>query len=276
MRLFAIPMNHEPATMPPAPDSGSRPPMRATTPSFVVVVIAVLLAVGGIAIVACALPALSPGASAAASPATATMLEYDAIAPAGASVTTEDLEAIAETLRRRLESLDVVGATVSTVPPSGIAVELPLVGGEADAVRRVLGSTGVVEFVPLGDHPMNVGDAIDPQRFPPLMDGAQVADVTAGTDQSGGRTLDITLKPAAARFFADYTTSHVGEYLAITLDGTAVSVPLIMSEIPDGRIQIESGGIGGFDPAELRALMALLRGQLDLPLQERAVEPGPS
>ena len=86
--------------------------------------------------------------------------------------------------------------------------------------------------------------------------------------------MDFTLGPEATSLFADYTAAHVGEYFAIALDGRAISVPVINSAIPDGKVQISSGGIGGYAEDEAQRLVAILHsGALPFPLREVTSEP---
>ena len=70
---------------------------------------------------------------------------------------------------------------------------------------------------------------------PPLVTGDAVTDARTGVDQAGTPTLDLTFDATAAAALADATRTHVGEYLAIALDGVAITVPVINEEIPDGR-----------------------------------------
>lgn len=55
--------------------------------------------------------------------------------------------------------------------------------------------------------------------------------------------------PAEARVFAAHTTDHVGDVIALTVDGVVFSAPIIEAPIPDGRIRISAGVEGGDDLA---------------------------
>ena len=85
-----------------------------------------------------------------------------------------------------------------------------------------------------------------------------------------GLTVDFVLKPEGAKLFADYTAAHVGDYFAITLDSSVISAPVINSSIPNGQVEIQSGGIGGY-PLEENLGTAPLRVGGVPPVQEQDV-----
>ncbi len=58
--------------------------------------------------------------------------------------------------------------------------------------------------------------------------------VQAGTT-SGSYQIAFTLKSSGTKTFADYTSSHVGQYLAIVLDKKILSAPVIKNAITDGQ-----------------------------------------
>ena len=213
-----------------------------------------------------ALPSSSPSDSPAPSP---VRIEYEITTAPGAVPAPDDLEAVAEVLRRRLEAIAAVGATVTTEPQAGIAVDLANANGDADEIRRILGQVGEATLVPLGEDPVDVGTSLDPAEHPPLLEGAWIASASADDDPTAGRVLTLTLTPDGATVFADHTADHVGEYLAIAIDGRAISVPVIDEPIPRGEVQIRSGDVGGYDEAELRELVAILgSGPLPAPIVE--------
>ena len=54
------------------------------------------------------------------------------------------------------------------------------------------------------------------------------------TDQSGNPAVAFALKDDGAKQFADYTTTNVGNFFAIVLDGTVISAPVIQWAITGG------------------------------------------
>jgi len=89
---------------------------------------------------------------------------------------------------------------------------------------------------------------------------------TVGVQQDTFRNYQIafTLDADTAKVFADFTSSHVNQYLAIVLDKRVVSTPVIQSAITDG-----SGVISGtftYDEANNLALQ-LRYGSLPVPVK---------
>jgi preprotein translocase subunit SecD len=97
-----------------------------------------------------------------------------------------------------------------------------------------------------------------------VMTGASLDTVTVQTDQLGNFVIAFTLKSDAKQLFADYTTSHVQQYLAIVLDKRVISTPVINQAITSGSGQIE----GNFTQASANDLAVQLRyGSLPLPIK---------
>src|SRR5215210_7452041 len=130
------------------------------------------------------------------------------------------------------QSADGTWRTVETKQGADrVVVELPGVT-DPEAVRKLVGQTGRLDFVPLGSTQASDGQQLDLKQFPPLFSGDQVASATVGTDQNGRPAVDFVLKGEGAALFSDYTAKNVGSYFAITLDGAVVSAPVIQNAIP--------------------------------------------
>ena len=100
--------------------------------------------------------------------------------------------------------------------------------------------------------------------YRPLMTGAQLESAGVATTQVGKPYVSFTLKSEGAKLFADYTTAHVGEYLAIVLDGRVISSPVINGPIDKGQGMIE----GSFTVDSANVLATQLRyGALPVPFK---------
>jgi preprotein translocase subunit SecD len=98
-----------------------------------------------------------------------------------------------------------------------------------------------------------------------VMTGSALETAQAGRDQVTGEYLvQFTLTSDGAKTFGDYTTAHVGDYLAIVLDKQVISIPQIQSPITGGQGSIT----GNFTLDEANQLAVQLRyGSLPVPLR---------
>ncbi len=98
-----------------------------------------------------------------------------------------------------------------------------------------------------------------------IMTGTDLSSVNV-TTAGGVATYEVafTLSSNGAKTFGDFTSSHVGQVLAIVLDKNVISVPTINQPITDGKGVIT----GGFTQDSANALAVQLRsGSLPIPLE---------
>ncbi|MBN1440105.1 MAG: protein translocase subunit SecD [Anaerolineales bacterium] len=97
-----------------------------------------------------------------------------------------------------------------------------------------------------------------------IMTGADLQRAEVGMDPTGQPSVDFLLTDEGAKKFAEYTTNHVGWYLAIVLDKKVISCPTVSEPILGG-----SGTISGqFTAAEAKQLAILLSyGAMPVPLK---------
>ena len=193
-------------------------------------------------------------------------VEYQAQSVNGKSPSPGDMSVIKDIVERRVNTTGVSEPLVTTQGSDRVVVELPGVT-DPEAVRKLVGQTGQLDFVPLGSTTATTGQALDLKQYPPLFGGDQVSSATVGTDQNGRPAVDFVLKSDGAQKFSDYTTGHVGSYFAITLDGAVVSAPVIQNAIPNGNVQITGGGLAGFNAKDAANLVTILKyGSLPFPI----------
>ena len=109
------------------------------------------------------------------------------------------------------------------------------------------------------------------------MKGDAIKDARGSIDRGGmsmGQAIvELEMNSKGARTFARVTAANIGKYLAIVLDSTVYSAPVIRSKIPSGRAQIE----GSFTMEEAKNLAIVLRaGALPAPVkivEQRIVGP---
>ncbi len=198
-------------------------------------------------------------------------VEYKALPVDGVQPKPEDMAVIKDIVERRVNQTGVSEPVVTTQGSDRIVVELPGVT-DPESVRRLVGRTGRLDFVPLGSTEATQDQVLDHTQYPPLFSGDQVQSATVGQDQNGRPAVDFVLKPDGAKAFADYTAQNVGSYFAITLDSIVISAPVIQNSIPNGQVQI-TGGVAGFPAKEAQNLVTVLKfGSLPFPIEELASE----
>jgi preprotein translocase subunit SecD len=208
-------------------------------------------------------------------------IEYRVLPVEGKIPTRDDLEVVKTIITDRVDASGVAEPQVVTQGTDRIVVEMPGVQNP-DQIRNLVGSTGRLDFVPLGQTPAGDGQELDPAWIATrcsdtveincvLFSGDQLSSATIGADETGRRTVNFTLKDEGRQKFSDYTASHVRDYFAIVLDGKVISAPVINEAIPGGQVQISQGGIGGYPLAEAQSLVTILQfGQLPFPIEELA------
>ena len=197
-------------------------------------------------------------------------IEYRVLPAEGKVPSKADLEVLRQIIINRVDKSGVAEPQVVAQGADRIVVEMPGVQN-ADQIRKLVGTTGRLDFVPLGTTTATAGQTLDLNTFPPLFSGNEVAAASIGTDETGQRTVNFTLEPAGKDLFANYTADHVGQYFAIVLDGEVITAPVIQNSIPNGQVQISSGGIGGYPLDEAQNLVTILQfGQLPFPIEELA------
>jgi preprotein translocase subunit SecD len=192
--------------------------------------------------------------------------EYQALPVEGKTPGPADMAIIKDIVERRVNTTGVSEPVVTTQGADRVVVELPGVT-DPESIRKLIGQTGRLDFVPLGSTQATEGQALDPKQYPPLFGGDQVSSATVGTDQNGRPAVDFVLKEDGKNKFAQYTAANVGSYFAITLDHAVVSAPVIENSIPGGNVQITGGGLAGFSAKDATELVTVLKfGSLPFPI----------
>lgn len=94
-------------------------------------------------------------------------------------------------------------------------------------------------------------------KAPVELSGKNLARARVSYDEKQQPVVSLDLDGSGTRAFGDLTGANVGNYMAIMLDETVASAPVINEKIPGGRVQITMGG--GRGPQEvLRDAQALV------------------
>jgi protein-export membrane protein SecD len=226
------------------------------------------------------------------------LLEADL--PEGEEIAPEQMQSARDIIENRVNALGVTEPVVQVAGARRILVELPGIQDPEQAVSTIR-ETALLEFVDfsqvsplelpalmaapiLTDYGLPVeaeepvaSEALAtpaPRVYPTVLTGADLESAQAvGPDQLGNYGVSIKFTEAGAALFADYTSAHVGDILAIVLDKRIISSPSISEPITEGEGQIT----GTFTIEEANQLAVQLRyGALPVPLkiaESKAVGP---
>jgi preprotein translocase subunit SecD len=103
-----------------------------------------------------------------------------------------------------------------------------------------------------------------PPVFHTVMTGADLKGALASRNQAGEYVVEFTLTDEGSQIFGAFTSSHIGQPLAIVLDNIVISAPTIQDAITQGTGVIS----GNFTQEEANGLAVQLRyGSLPIPLK---------
>jgi preprotein translocase subunit SecD len=222
------------------------------------------------------------------------LLEADL--PEDVDVSAEQMDTAREIIENRVNGLGVTEPVIQVAGTRRILVELPGIGDPEEAVATIK-ETGLLEFVEMTDLTTQEiallygqtiktdyetsGEStsevpVDTETtdtatsnvlsrvYKTVMTGAVLEDAGVSRDQVGNLSVAFKLTDEGKEIFGDYTSAHVGDYLAIVLDKQVISIPQIESAITEGQGSIS----GTFTYEEANNLAIQLRyGALPVPLK---------
>ena len=164
---------------------------------------------------------------------------YAVLTPkSGETASSEDIDAVIETLRSRLDENGYTEATI-TRQDNGLRVEIPAIDNP-DEVMELIGDQGELQF---RDSKGNV-----------KVRGEHVKDARSGYDENGDPTVYLEFTSEGATLFASATKAiaakedGVENKLSIYLGDRLISSPTVSAEIPNGQATIT--GIKSIDTAK--------------------------
>ena len=213
--------------------------------------------------------------------------EADTSALASPHDVRESMEALRDVVERRVNLFGVSepvvqverSSIVTGADEQRLIVELPGVD-DVDEAIRIIGETPLLEFKLL-EFDQGEADVVDgvleigANYTDTGLTGALVqrAQLSFGGQHGGGISNEpvvlLEFNAEGTKLFADLTTEHVGEQIAIFLDGEVVSSPVVQEPIPNGTAVIS----GNFTPDEARNLVRDLNfGALPVPIELLATQ----
>lgn len=211
------------------------------------------------------------------------VLEADV--PADQDIDPASIEVARTILENRTNGLGVSESVLQTAGSRRIVGEFPGIEDPED-ILRVLGQSGRLEFVDMGNDPLpkdtliqtdidqdtkvegpDLSLPVEERVYHTVLTGTALDSVVVESDNLGRLGVTFTLNADSKDIFAEFTGSHINQYLAIVLDGKVISAPVISNAITDGSGVIQ----GNFTREEANELATVLRyGSLPVPF--RAVE----
>ena len=203
------------------------------------------------------------------------LLEADPSTPLTGEELGAAMDAAKVIVDNRVNGLGVSEPLVQRQGENRIIVELPGIDDPNQAIATLRG-TGLLEFVEMGQNPVGQGTIIQTDRGPTssagasgvvsdtvgllnpvtnepfhtIMTGAALKSSAVGFDNTTSQPLiTFELNDEGRQIFRDYTAAHIGDSVAIVMDKTVLSAPVIRSTI-DGNGQIE----GSYTTEEARSL----------------------
>ncbi len=203
----------------------------------------------------------------------------------------EVLDQAVTTLRNRIDQFGVAEPDIRKQADNRIQVQLPGLDDPQRAIQ-LLGQTASLAFHLVRDDIPHNTVMLPPgvEHFPMLNDGTRpdttiildtvalmtgtdITDARPGYDEQGRPYVSLNFNSTGASNFERITGEHVNQRMAIVLDGTVFSAPVINEKITGGRASIS----GSESIQEAQDLSIVLRaGALPAPvevLEERTVGP---
>jgi SecD/SecF fusion protein len=185
-----------------------------------------------------------------------------------------------EVVRNRLDETGLTEPNVSRQGNTAILVQMPGMS-DPSQVKALLGTTAQMRFHWQANSQTQQRifriDSHDRQYeldARVALEGEHITDASAAfSAETGQPVVTFRLDNEGARQFAAMTQKNVGRVLAVVLDDTVVTAPVINGVIPGGRGEI----VGSFTMSEAQDVALMLRtGALPVPLtivEERSVGP---
>jgi preprotein translocase subunit SecD len=198
----------------------------------------------------------------------------------------EDMRTLKAIVEKRVNGLGVSEPLIQLQGGDRIVVELPGIKNQQMALKTI-GQTGLLEFIDAGTTYIPPGTPVKTTArmtttapitvtqnitgtgpfdkvFTTIVTGKELKDASTSLDEYGKPQINFSFKPEGAKKIAEYTSSHVNQYMAIVLDGKVISCPVIKSPIPDGSGRIT----GKFTLDEAKSIAVQLKyGSLPVPLK---------
>jgi preprotein translocase subunit SecD len=182
------------------------------------------------------------------------------------TVSHSDLEEAAAILKARFNALGYDSPKIAFDVEGNDRITATIPAEIDETTLESISAVGLVEFVEMGSIYVGPGTRISTDYYGEalpggdglihhsLMTNREFASVTVTESPYGDFQIGFTLTETGTALFYEFTASHVGEYLAITLDGVVIECPVISSAITNGEGVLQ----GNFTQQSAENLAAVL------------------
>ncbi len=169
-----------------------------------------------------------------------------AVPEAGQTVSSDDMEALKEIMRKRVDNIGVSEPIIQLEGDDRIIVQLAGVDNPDEAIN-ILGRTAKLEFrSPRGEVILTGSDLAD----------AKGVRNQGATDPREENVISLQFSDEGTKKFAEATTRYYGQVISIYIDGQEVMSPRVETVISNGQAQIS----GGYTLEQAIAEAAVLKG----------------
>lgn len=180
------------------------------------------------------------------------------------TVSAADMERAELIVRNRVDSLGVREASIQRQGNESLLVQIPGISNAQEALA-VLGSTGQLEFVDVASitdtttvAAVAAGDdnvKLKEGTYSAFMTGEVVRNAAVQQNPTTGEIeVTLSMNSEGTRTWAEYTAANIGKQVAVVLDGTVQSAPVVQSAIPDGQTAI-SGNFTADTAKQLKTVL---------------------
>ena len=189
--------------------------------------------------------------------------------PAGTNVD-DSVSALRDVVERRVNLFGVREPTVTTEYSRlskewRLIIELPGVT-DIQQAAKMIGETPVLDFRVLKDKSKMFASSspVSTDFVETALTGRYLKKATLNFDQTTRKPMvELQFDETGTKLFADLTKAHIGEIVAIFLDGSPISAPVVQQEIDGGKAVIS----GSFSVEEGKLLVGRLNsGALPVPI----------